>query len=70
MRGLDIIPKKISQQYKLEYEDWYYTEVEKGQYKTCSKCGEVKLVSQFTPDATKSSGYKSCCKNCRNKGTK
>lgn len=64
MRGLDIIPKKISQQYKFEYEDWYYTEVEKGQYKTCSKCGEVKLVSQFGKHPNTKDGFQSNCKKC------
>jgi hypothetical protein len=62
----DIIPKKISQQYKFEYEDWYYTEVEYGQYKCCSKCGEIKLVSRFGKDNRNKDGLQGICKKCDN----
>src|SRR5688572_2637305 len=34
--------------------------------KRCSKCGEVKPVSQFSKAATKKSGYASYCKTCFN----
>lgn len=63
----EIIPKKISQQYKIEYEDWYYREVERGQYKRCSKCGEIKLVNKFGKDTRNNDGYKSICRECDKK---
>ena len=34
------------------------------QTKKCSKCGEVKAVSEFTRDKTKKDGLYSSCKRC------
>jgi hypothetical protein len=31
---------------------------------TCPQCGEVKPLSEFARDATKSSGHKSWCRQC------
>lgn len=61
----EIIPRKVSEQYRKEYEDWYYLNVEKGQYKVCGKCGEVKLTSNFSPDKRNKDGLHSYCKECR-----
>ncbi len=52
----------IVKQYEEAYENWYYLNIRKGQYKTCSRCGEVKLVSQFDKNGKK--GLRSCCKKC------
>ena len=52
----------IIKQYEKEYEEWYYLNIRKGEYKKCSKCGEVKLVSQFDKNGKK--GLRSCCKKC------
>lgn len=38
-----------------------------GQVKQCAKCLEVKPFSEFQKDKTHSDGYRSSCKNCRNK---
>ncbi|MBA7585062.1 hypothetical protein ES695_04785 [Candidatus Atribacteria bacterium 1244-E10-H5-B2] len=36
-------------------------------FKTCSKCGETKLISRFSADRRNSDGYKGICKTCVNK---
>ena len=56
---LDLIIK----QYEKEYEEWYYLNIRKGEYKKCSKCGEVKLVSQFDKNGKR--GLYPRCKKCR-----
>ena len=53
----------IIKQYEEDYENWYYLNISKGQYKKCSRCGEVKLISQF--DKKGKQGYQSRCKKCR-----
>lgn len=37
--------------------------------KTCSKCGEIKPVSEFYSDNRSTSGYRSHCKLCMSKAT-
>lgn len=66
---IDKIINKIINTYNEEYEDWYYLEVEKGVYKTCSKCGEVKLATKrnFATDKQGKFGLKSVCKECNSK---
>lgn len=64
-RRRDAIIQKIANQYYDLYEDWYYLNCEKGQYKKCSKCGNVLLISKFGFDAHKPDGYYSSCKKCR-----
>lgn len=63
------IPKIIAEQARKEYTLWYFTEVEKGHYKKCSKCGQIKLAHPYFYSKNKSSkdGYYSICKECRNK---
>ena len=53
----------IIKQYEEDYENWYYLNIRKGEYKRCSRCGEVKLTSQF--DKKGKQGYQSRCKKCR-----
>lgn len=55
--------ESIIKKYEEEYENWYYLNIRKGTYKTCSKCGEIKLISQFDKNGKK--GFKSMCKKCR-----
>lgn len=64
---LNSIATKIGNQYTKEYIDWYYLEVEKGTYKKCSECGEVKLIAEFNKDSKSRDGYKNICKTCRKK---
>ena len=51
---------------------WYYTEKEKGKWKRCSRCGQIKLAHNkfFSKNNTSKDGYYSICKECRNKKTK
>jgi len=36
-------------------------------FKTCSKCGETKLISRFTTDRRNLDGHLGICKECRNR---
>lgn len=64
-KTLDRAIESIIKQYEEEYEDWYYLNIRKGTYKKCSKCGEIKLISQF--DKKGKQGFQSRCKKCRKK---
>jgi hypothetical protein len=65
------IPKLIAEQAKDDYLVWYYTEVEYGKWKRCSKCGEIKLAHNrfFSKNKTSKDGFYSICKVCRNRKT-
>ena len=60
---LDRIVNKIVETYENEIEDWYYLNICKGEYKRCSKCGEVKLINKFNKNGKK--GLKPMCKICQ-----
>lgn len=62
------IPKIISDRAKDDYLIWYYSEIEKGTWKRCTRCGEVKLAHNrfFSKNNTSKDGYYSICKACRN----
>lgn len=59
------IPGLIASQAEDDYLDWYYREVEKGQYKRCSRCGQIKLAHNkyFSKNKTSRDGFYSICKN-------
>ncbi len=63
------IPKIISEKAKEEWIVWHYTYEEKGQWKRCSRCHEIKLAHPyfFTRNRTAKDGWYSMCKCCRNK---
>ena len=63
------IPKIIANKAKEKYLIWYFTFVEKGKWKRCSKCGQIKLAHNmfFSKNNTSKDGYYSVCKACRNK---
>ena len=67
------IPKLIASAAEDDYLDWYYREVERGKYKRCSRCGQIKLAHNkyFSKNKTSKDGFYSICKCCRNsKGKK
>lgn len=63
------IPKLIAEEEEKRVLIWYYTEVEKGKWKRCSRCGQVKLAHNkfFSKNNTSKDGFYSICKECRNK---
>ena len=63
------IPSLIASQAEDDYLNWYYTQVEPGKYKRCSRCGEIKLANNkyFSKNKTSRDGFYSICKCCRNK---
>lgn len=58
------IINNIINTYNKQHEDWYYLNVEKGTYKTCKSCNEVKLISNFATDSKMKDGHKNKCKAC------
>ena len=67
------IPKLIASEAEDRILDWYYLNEEKGKYKRCSRCGEIKLAHNkyFSKNKTSKDGFYSICKKCRNlKGKK
>ena len=63
------IPTLIATMAQNEYLEWYFTFVKKGNWKKCSKCGEIKLAHNrfFSKNNTSKDGFYSVCKDCRNK---
>jgi DNA-binding CsgD family transcriptional regulator/transposase len=70
---LDISPKTVKghltscvrliiKEYERQYSDWYYLNIAKGQYRQCSKCGKVKLTSEYSK---KGDRLHSQCKECQ-----
>ena len=66
------IPKLLAENETKRYLNWYYTTQEKGKWKRCSRCGEVKLAHNiyFSKNKTSKDGFYSICKDCRNKKNK
>ena len=63
------IPKIIADAAIDEWMSWYYLTQERGKYKRCSKCGQIKLAHNryFSKNKTSKDGFYSICKVCRNK---
>ena len=66
------IPKLIAEEEQKRVLVWYYTVVEKGKWKRCSRCGQIKLAHNkfFSKNNTSKDGFYSICKDCRNKKNK
>lgn len=63
------IPKLIAEQAQNDWLIWHYTQEEKGHWKKCSRCGQIKLAHNrfFSKNKTSKDGFYSICKCCRNK---
>ena len=62
------IPKLLADRAEKDYLVWYFTEKEKGNWKRCSKCKQIKLAHPkfFSKNSTARDGWYSQCKCCRN----
>lgn len=61
------IPQKLLNTYLTSIDDWVYTFILKGKFKKCSKCSEVKVISNdryFGKNSITSDGFQSVCKKC------
>lgn len=63
------IPNMIAEQATIDYLYWYFTFKEKGQWKKCNRCGQIKLKDNrfFSRNKTGKDGFYSLCKECRNR---
>lgn len=66
------IPKLIADYAEEQYIINYYTFVQKGTWKKCTRCGEVKLAHNrfFSRNSSSKDHFYSICKQCRNKKKK
>lgn len=66
------IPKLLADQAQKDYLTWYYTYQERGQWKTCTRCGQTKLAHNkfFSKNKSSKDGWYSLCKDCRNARSK
>ena len=66
------IPQLIAEYAEAQLLDWHYLQVEKGKYKKCSRCGQVKLAhgKYFSKNKTSKDGWYSICKCCRSRKNK
>lgn len=65
------IPKMIATAAADQYLDWHYTYKERGKWKKCTRCGEVKLAHNkyFSRNSSSKDGFYSICKECRRGGS-
>lgn len=63
------IPNLLAMRAQNNYLIWYYTFIEKGNWKRCSKCKTIKLAHNrfFSKNNTSKDHFYSICKECRNK---
>ena len=63
------IPKLIAEEAEKQELIWHYTYVEKGAWKKCNRCGQIKLLHSkfFSKNSSSKNGFYSICKDCRKK---
>jgi hypothetical protein len=62
------IPTKAHKYFLDSYDDWLYTYKKKGLFKKCSKCEEIKLISNdryFSPKKDAKDRFHPYCRSCR-----
>ena len=66
------IPKLLADRAANEWLLWHFTQEERGKWKRCSRCGQIKLAHNhfFSKNNTSKDHFYSICKECRNKKTK
>ena len=63
--AINRIVKNVTQGFIDDEEDLLYLNVLKGEYKKCSKCGEVKLINKFNKNSRRKDGLETFCKVCQ-----
>lgn len=61
------IPSKLAQTYKDSVDEWLYTYMIKGKYKRCTRCEQVKLISNdryFRERSDSIDGFRNECRIC------
>ncbi|MCC0669243.1 MULTISPECIES: hypothetical protein [unclassified Clostridioides] len=59
------IVNKIIDTYEKNYEEnCYYISISKGKYKRCSRCGKIKLISNFNKNKRRKDGCETFCSSC------
>lgn len=63
------IPALIADQAQENFLSWYFLDQERGSYKRCRRCGQVKLAlpRYFSSNSASKDGFYSVCKKCRSK---
>ena len=63
------IPKMLAERATKDWLEYHYTFEEKGYWKRCGRCGEIKLGLPlfYSKNKTSKDGLYSICKDCRNK---
>jgi hypothetical protein len=65
------IATKLRNQYEKYFiQEWYYCFYIKGKYKTCTQCGQPKLLTDFAKNASHADGLQNVCKECFNSNFK
>ena len=66
------IPKLISEYAEADWLDWHFTQEERGKWKRCTRCGQIKLAHNkfFSKNSTSKDHFYSICKECRNKAAR
>ena len=66
------IPKLLAETAQNDWLVWHFTFEEKGKWKRCSRCGQIKLAHNhfFSKNNTSKDHFYSICKECRNKKNK
>ena len=66
------IPKLLAEAAQDDWLVWHFTYEEKGKWKRCSRCGQIKLAHNhfFSKNNTSKDHFYSICKECRNKKNK